>query len=107
MKNPKTDIVLQKVKVYLSSLYEDRLQAIILYGSQAREDSHEDSDIDILVILSDLIDPYKEIDRTSEFIAQICLDCDVLVSRHFVSDEKFQTGNTPFLQNVRREGIAI
>ncbi|MEO1299350.1 MAG: nucleotidyltransferase domain-containing protein [Cyanobacteria bacterium J06636_16] len=107
MRNPEIDIILRKIKDHLNHLYKDRLQAIILYGSQAREDSHKDSDIDILVVLSGPTNPYKEIDRTSDFIAQICLEYNVLISRHFVSSEKFHTGSTPFLQNVGREGIAL
>jgi uncharacterized protein len=107
MKNLRLDVVLQKIKDYFNLLYQGSLQAIILYGSQAREDGHEDSDIDILVILSGVINPYQEIDRTSEFIAQLCLDYDVVVSRHFISVAKFQKDNNPFLYNVRKEGITL
>jgi uncharacterized protein len=107
MKNLRLDVVLQKIKDYFNLLYQGSLQAIVLYGSQAREDGHEDSDIDILVILSGVINPYQEIDRTSEFIAQLCLDYDVVVSRHFISAAKFQKDDNPFLYNVRKEGITL
>ncbi|WP_413174460.1 nucleotidyltransferase domain-containing protein [Anabaena azotica] len=35
----------------MQELYQNQLEAIILYGSQAREDAKEFSDIDILVVL--------------------------------------------------------
>ena len=91
----------------MSGLYQDQLEAIILYGSQARKDAKEFSDIDILVILKSEINPYHEIDTTSQIISQICLEYDVVISRHFISSEKFNKENNPFLYNVKKEGIMI
>lgn len=107
MKNQKIEVILQKVKLALSELYKDQLESIILYGSQARGDATPDSDIDILVVLKSVINPYQEIDKTSELIAQLCLDYDAVISRHFISSEKFKTQNTPFIHNVRKEGVLI
>jgi len=107
MKNLRLAIVLQKIKDYFNLLYQGSLQAIVLYGSQARGDEREDSDIDILVVLSGAVNPYREIDRTSEFIAQLCLDYNVVISRHFISAEKFQRSDNPFLYNVRQEGVTL
>jgi len=107
MKHTQRNAILENVKQYLQTLYSEQLKAVILYGSQAREDAHEFSDIDILVVLDAPINPYQEIDRTSEFIAQLCLDNDVVISTHFISSEKFQNANTPFLQNIRNEGILV
>lgn len=91
----------------VQQLYGEQLQAVILYASQAREDAHEFSDIDILVVLDAPINPYREVDRTSEFIAQLCLDNDVMLSTHFIASDKFQNADTPFLQNIRNEGIPV
>ncbi len=107
MKHPQLEQILAKLKQYFLSLYREQLEAIVLYGSQAREDARQTSDIDILVILKSKINPYQEIDKTSQFIAQICLEYDVVISRHFVSLDKFKTANNPFLHNVRKEGIMI
>jgi len=107
MKYTQRNVILESLKQYLQTLYGEQLQAVILYGSQAREDAHESSDIDILVVLDAPINPYREIDRTSEFIAQLCLDNDVVISRHFISSDKFQNASNPFLQNIRNEGILV
>ncbi len=107
MTHPDLDAILQRVKQYLTALYQENLQAVILYGSQARQESREDSDIDILVVLKTTVNPYREIDKTSRFIAQICLDYDVLISRHFISVDRFSAGQTPFLKNVKDQGVAV
>ena len=107
MNRPQLQIILHKVKQSLSKFYQDQLEKIILYGSQAREDATEYSDIDILVVLKSAINPYDEIDKTSEIIADLCLEYDVVISRHFISSEKFENQNTPFIYNVKKEGIMI
>ena len=71
MKNPNLQNILQKLKLYFRSLYQDQVEAIVLYGSQARGDAHPFSDIDILVILKNKVDFSQEIRRTSHFISQV------------------------------------
>lgn len=107
MENKQFKTILDSVKTYFSGLYQEQLNSVVLFGSQARGDAYESSDIDILVVLDSEVNPYREIDRTSEFIAQVCLDNDVVISRHFISLDKFKHGNTPFLQNIRREGVPV
>ncbi|MFN0014530.1 MAG: nucleotidyltransferase domain-containing protein [Saprospiraceae bacterium] len=48
------DAIAQAVKAELQRLYGDRLAKVILYGSYARGDFHEESDIDFLVVLKDV-----------------------------------------------------
>lgn len=107
MQNPKLSEILEKVKAKLQDFYQDQLETIILYGSQARGDAQEDSDIDLLVVLKNAVNPFQEIDKTGDFIADLCLDYDVVISRHFISSDKFQKQDSPFLSNVKREGILL
>ncbi|MGY6529658.1 MAG: nucleotidyltransferase domain-containing protein [Cyanobacterium sp.] len=107
MIHPQLKEILSQVKESLISLYQEQLDKIILYGSQARKDAQIDSDIDVLVILKAQINPYQEIDRTGDIIAKISLDYDVVLSRHFISLEQFNRSHNPFLQNVKKEGIVI
>lgn len=87
--SPRLAVVLPKVKAALIDLYQEQLDAVILYGSQARGEAKADSDIDILVMLKSIINPYPEIDRTSHLIAQLCLDDDAVISCYFISSETF------------------
>ena len=107
MKNENLDKIIFLVKQWFTEQYQDNLESIILYGSQAREDAKEFSDIDILVVLKSEINPYHEIDKTSQIISTICLNNDVVISRHFISSAKFENENTPFNYNVKKEGIFL
>jgi len=87
--------------------YGARLAELILYGSQARGEAGQDSDIDLLVVLKGPVDDYLEIEQTGEIISGLSLMFDSLVLCVFVSEEDYQTKDLPLLQNVRREGIAV
>ena len=47
------------------TLYGDRLERVVLFGSRARGDAHADSDYDVAVFLRDLADRWHEIRRLS------------------------------------------
>jgi uncharacterized protein len=66
--------VLGDLKARLSALYGDRLVAVILFGSYARGDADEDSDIDVLILLRGRIDARAERKRTLPVIAGLSLE---------------------------------
>lgn len=97
--------VLDDLKQEVEALYGERLKKIILYGSWARGDATEDSDIDVLIVLEGEVVPGEEIDRLIDVITDINLEYGVLVSVYPVSEEGYSTINSPLLMNVRREGV--
>ncbi|ASC73245.1 hypothetical protein XM38_042070 [Halomicronema hongdechloris C2206] len=99
--------VLKPLKQYLQEHYQDRLNQVVLFGSHARQQATENSDIDILVVLDDPVDASAEGRRTSEFIAQLCLEHDLLISCLFLPTSRYQTENSPLLRNIRQEGIVL
>jgi predicted nucleotidyltransferase len=98
---------LTALKAYLSEEYRDRLAQVILFGSQARQQATPDSDIDVLIVLNDPVDPSAELRRTSQFIAELCLEHNLLISRLFLPRSRFETENSPLMRNIRQEGIAL
>ncbi|MFN0036731.1 MAG: nucleotidyltransferase domain-containing protein [Saprospiraceae bacterium] len=102
------DAIAKAVKAQLQLLYGDRLAKVILYGSYARGDFHEESDIDFLVVLKDEeIEVGKEILFMSEYFAPMLLDYNIYISRHLTSLKLFETSDFLFYKNVRREGVEV
>lgn len=99
--------ILKPLRTYLQQEYQDQFDRLILFGSQARADATAASDIDVLIVLHDPVDISAELHRTSQFVAQLCLEHDLLISRLFMPSSRFEVENSPLLRNIRRDGIVI
>ena len=97
--------ILKEFREEIEELYGKRLKSIILYGSWARGDATEDSDIDVLIVLEGEVIPGKEIDRMIDIITDINLKHRVLISVYPISEKDYSSINSPLLINVRREGV--
>ena len=75
-------------------LYGDRLVRLMLFGSQARGDAEPGSDIDVLVVLKGTVDSYEEIRRTSDFVANLCLEHCVVIASVFISSNNVSRYST-------------
>ena len=103
----KLQALLTKLRNHLLELYGDRLDQTILFGSQARGEATENSDIDILIVLKDQVNCGEEIKRTGQFISDLSLEYDQVISRLFIDTDKFTQTNSPLLMNIRKEGIIL
>ncbi len=63
--------------------------------------------IDILVVVRGSYSYGDLMKRTSPIVAELSLHHDVVISRVFVSKERFEGEQSPFLLNVRDEGVLI
>ena len=91
-------------------LLMQKLAAVIVYGSYARADFDEESDVDI-IILADC--PVQELDLYENAVcraaSRLSLEYDVTVSVTLRDLETFNKYKNvlPFYQNIEREGIKI
>jgi len=86
----------------------DKIEQIILFGSYARREATEESDIDVLVITSG--NRFEMQKNLSEITVEILLQTGVYISAKAVSVEEYsfmKKINTGFYQNIEREGVAI
>ena len=103
------DIILgfsQQVKKILG----DKLTKIILYGSYARGDYRENSDIDIMVLTTLTDDEIGEIEtKIFDLAFDFLMDYSVNISVIIKNEEHFNywLGALPFYDNVKREGIVL
>ena len=99
--------ILNKLQSEFLRILDEKLDTILLFGSQARGDARVDSDIDVLVIINGEFNYGDLIKRTSSIVSNLSLEYDVAISRAFMSKEHFEHDQDPFLLNVRREGVRI
>ncbi len=107
MTNDRIPKLLQELKEGLEGTYGPRLKGVYLFGSYATEKQDSESDLDVLILL-DCIHRYAdEVDRTSEFISNLSLKYGLSISRIFLTEQDWQGDGTPFLNNARREAVAL
>jgi len=91
----------------LKKLYGDNLSRVILYGSKARGDATEDSDIDILVVLKNIQNFSLERKKVKEISWKLSYKYDLLLSIIIRSEQEYMRKDTPLLMNIEKEGIVL
>jgi len=100
--------ILRELKKGLVKIYGDQLKAVYLFGSFARGEGRlPDSDIDVMVVLKGEFDYWKMDKLSSELVANLSLENDVLISTKLASETKYAESKMPLYINVRKEGVAV
>ena len=99
--------VLAEFKQALEALYGDRLITLVLYGSFARGEETEGSDVDVLVVLREMRSPFNEIRQMGDSSTELLLKYGELVSVVPMTQDKFLYRESPLLRNIRQEGVIV
>jgi predicted nucleotidyltransferase len=101
-------LIINDFKRVITKLYGERLYKIILYGSYARGDYNEESDIDFLVVLKDEnISVFKEISNIVNVIYDYILKYNINISSLPTTQKKFLSSTMQFYKEVRKDGIEV
>jgi predicted nucleotidyltransferase len=101
-----SDPILARFRAALDTLYGDRLERVVLFGSRARGDAHADSDYDVAVFLKGLTDRWSEGRRLS------VIETDILAETGaFIHSMPYRAGSyrqrTPLMHEIRRDGVDL
>jgi predicted nucleotidyltransferase len=106
-----TDNERQALDTLVQRLYArhgDLIQSVILFGSKARGDAGPDSDIDVLVVLTN--DDPDLGTRVRRLAARVSLEYDLLISMFAAGRshwEKLSRYRFPLYQAIEAEGISL
>jgi predicted nucleotidyltransferase len=99
---------LQRFKAEIESLLADNLVSLCLFGSRARGEGTEESDLDVLIVLRE-----KNRALCRRIVAEaleIDLAYDTNLAPTILSVEEYQQNRdcyTPFYRNVERESLPL
>mgnify|MGYP000226604862 FL=1 len=101
-----TSEVVKKAK----AVFGEKLAAVILYGSYARGDFNDESDIDIMIIADISVSEISKLNRYfSDYSVDIDLENDVVLSvavQDKATFDRYKSSN-PFFKNIEREGVDL
>ena len=102
------DKIITKIVDFSKDVFGDKFQNVILYGSYARGDYDDESDIDIMILVDmtrEELSKYRTV--FSNFFSDINLENGVFVTSNLQSKAYFNKWQhaMPFYQNVLREGV--
>lgn len=90
----------------LAAHYGDRLVRAVLFGSHARGEATEGSDVDVLVVLRGEVDSWAEGEPLSEIEVDLMFEYGPVLSIVVVDEEIWQRG-WAFIRNVQEDGVAL
>jgi predicted nucleotidyltransferase len=109
-KKMKKDVeeIINQINSQLKKKFKEKLNKIILFGSYARGDYDNESDIDILVLVED-VELKKYNDEIVDFEVDLTIKYGILPSiilrnTHYFNENKEVI---PFLRSVEKEGVEI
>src|SRR5215216_3016719 len=102
-----TSYIISQFKTSIQQLYGERLSKIILFGSYARGEEKENSEIDFLVVLKDKnISVFSEIEKINNQVYSMILNTGKIISFVPTTEEKFENSSNHFYRLVKKEGKA-
>jgi predicted nucleotidyltransferase len=99
--------ILAELKRGLQEIYGDRLRAVVLFGSQARGEANDDSDVDVAVVLDDFENSIEESWRMDPVLSPLSLEHDLLLTAVPLRERDWREQEYPLPRNVQREGVLV
>lgn len=99
--------IADEIKKFLIREYGNGIKQVLIYGSFARGEATEDSDIDMAVIIDDSLKAENVEKELSDFLFDILLERKELISVFAIPESIFENYNSPFILNTKAEGVAI
>ncbi|MCP2520812.1 nucleotidyltransferase domain-containing protein [Candidatus Aminicenantes bacterium AC-335-K20] len=98
--------ILHRFKNEVKNTLKDKFIELILFGSYARGDYEFGSDIDVLLVIKEELTK-EEKEKISELSCELSLEYETVITCFYYLLDAFENWETPFLMNIRKEGIRI
>ena len=97
--------ILNEFKQELSKILKNKLEDVILFGSYAKGDFTQESDVDVLIIVKEK-PTIEEENKISKLCLKFLLKYGIVISAITYPKEIFNLGSS-FIEEVKRMGIKI
>ena len=101
------DEIIRKCKALLGHHYGSQFKGLVLYGSVARNQAEDASDIDLLVLLNSSFNYFRELRQLVEVLYPLQLESEWLISAKPVATDDFEQGRLQLYRTAKREGVMV
>ena len=100
--------IMQQLVSAVNGLFGDSVQDVILFGSYARHEENDDSDIDVMLLIDlprEQLPSYRR--QVAQIAAELLYEYGVVVSPLLESESFFERNRVtyPLFKNIVKEGI--
>ena len=103
---PNNDPILTRFRAALDQIYGAQIDRVMLFGSRARGDARPDSDYDVAVLLKELPDRWRELDRLARLRVEFIDDTGAFFDARPYPATAYRD-RTPLMHEIRREGLTL
>ena len=104
------NILLKKISEIYKSVYGEKLVRVILYGSYARGDFSDDSDLDVVALVhGDRMKLQEQLKKVWDQTCDLELEYEMVLSSAVIPYEEFEKyrEDLPYYRNIANEGVNV
>lgn len=109
-----TEVMLKKITQIMADtcyrVFGEAIEKILLYGSYARKDNTDDSDIDLVAIVhGDRQELQNKLKQIWDISSELELEYEVIISPTIIPYDEYMKykDDVPYYQNIQKEGVNI
>jgi predicted nucleotidyltransferase len=91
----------------LKDRYGERLRQVVLFGSWVKGEAHEESDVDLLVILDEIENRARELDRLVDVLYDLEVDSRRAIQAFPIAEADALSGDRAFVVTALRDGTRL
>lgn len=97
----------EEIRKRLEGAFQDRFQGVLLYGSEARNEGREESDVDLMVLLEGPVRLGSDLETIVHALYPLQLEIEAPIHALPVSAAAFKAGQFGLYRSARREGVFL
>ena len=97
----------REIRSRLEAAFQERLHGVVLFGSQARGDSRDDSDLDLMVLLEGPVRLGRDLEAIVQALYPLQLELDAPIHAIPVAEASFDAGHYGIYCSAKREGVFL